>query len=1097
RQALNLNEEVPVIVAGSTYPGETRVILDMYKILKKEQPKLKLVIAPREMADVKGVKDAAGKYPFKYALKTNIDKMRGKEQTDPDIIILNTIGELKKVYSLATIAIVGGSFIPQGGQNMIEPANFEKPIIVGPYTEDFEEVVKALLEGNGLIQVNGKDELLKKTRELLNNKTKRERYGRNARKVLEENSGSIQRTMDKIGLLLSERPLSDEKTTEKDKTPAQNTVRQKASLLLPEPGKNETIDIKGSAIGAPAVESKISEEADANRDTEPPAIVLKMENGKWIWSKLTAGQHRMINRVWGKHWVKWKNKYAVPKNNDIYNDILERLEDELDIDAERTPLNIYSPPDKEVYGAIYKYAEKTFPERGTFRMITHPGTYRNKAADTPGPPRSYNLLIPEEELTFLHFLREENPDIYDEWLEHEIAHLIARTEGSEKDEEKIMKETPVTGLVEASNIKRYEGKISIETVEAANEDDLTDITSFLNDKEKRPQGIRKRYIYNGKIDKNGKLFLGDRDEPVQICLPKDKHLTGKRNVSFTLFYDKNHGQMMEIAVENDKGEYETTNYYFWREGKPRHLLEFTVTKEFISRDGMDIISFLQGYPVILRKDAGPVEAALHIDNKGFVNVKGLEGIKICSVGTHRGKQDIRFEFIRNAGHGTMLEIEVKGADEPGGTAEHETPVITSCYYQYPWEPRTGKEKKREVRYFAVDKEKRTRSLSLDELDIVAFHRGEKVKLRKDSKEVVTTAKIIKGAITIQHYGIVEIPVCEAGKYEGQPAYLKLFEDVYHGVMLQCAVGEGAGRVVTNIRYKDAHGKISSMRKGKGSNRRLLTLAELDTVEFLKGRKMTAEIYEKIILQENRGSFVSLTDVALDRGDLRLPETGTVCVCAAGTELNPDDRKARFRFVKTLDPVSEIMLECSVAGEEGTNHYYIDKEGRVRHFREESLGNFKIRSLGEFYMYSYLQGNGKGPELGIAGLLPIQQKVKNGILSFCDIKEILLRDRYNNKDLKLRAGKNGKDTILDLFVEDKNVGYLFYYKGAPKFVSYEDRPEDLFSDGTFIHRSSFVRAFDVITGNFWDRAFTAAEYGRERINPDTGKPYNDIETGLNS
>ena len=116
--------------------------------------------------------------------------------TNPvDVVVVDKIGLLSRLYALADIAFVGGSLVPFGGHNPLEPAAFSKPIIFGPDMSDFSSVADMLVENGGAIQVKGKQALFPCIRKLLEDKAWAESMGQHALEVFQSNKGAVQKTI--------------------------------------------------------------------------------------------------------------------------------------------------------------------------------------------------------------------------------------------------------------------------------------------------------------------------------------------------------------------------------------------------------------------------------------------------------------------------------------------------------------------------------------------------------------------------------------------------------------------------------------------------------------------------------------------------------------------------------------------------------------------------------------------------------------------------------------------------------------------------------------------------------------------------------------
>ena len=128
-----------------------------------------------------------------YLRKTALSKTPKENQ--PHVILLDTIGELAKSYSIADIVFIGGSLVPVGGHNVLEPAVFSKPVIFGKYMNNFREVVDLLQKKKGAIQVNNVEEFIEQSLLLLNNKELCRQIGETSFKVIKENSGAVNKSM--------------------------------------------------------------------------------------------------------------------------------------------------------------------------------------------------------------------------------------------------------------------------------------------------------------------------------------------------------------------------------------------------------------------------------------------------------------------------------------------------------------------------------------------------------------------------------------------------------------------------------------------------------------------------------------------------------------------------------------------------------------------------------------------------------------------------------------------------------------------------------------------------------------------------------------
>ena len=193
----------PVIVCGSTVEGEEPILLVAFKNVLAIHPKAVMILAPRHperFAAVAQVLEHLG-IPFCQRSGWCGEPLAGA------VLLLDTIGELSALYALADVAFVGGSLVPRGGHNILEPALHGVPIFVGNHTENFRDIV-ALFQSRDAVRVVGPDEFLPVLMQLLSHPEERAALGRRAAETLRSQTGATQRTMDAIVKLLhSETPL--------------------------------------------------------------------------------------------------------------------------------------------------------------------------------------------------------------------------------------------------------------------------------------------------------------------------------------------------------------------------------------------------------------------------------------------------------------------------------------------------------------------------------------------------------------------------------------------------------------------------------------------------------------------------------------------------------------------------------------------------------------------------------------------------------------------------------------------------------------------------------------------------------------------------
>ncbi len=186
--------DAPVLVAGSTHDPEERIVVDTYKRLRERVPGLRLVVAPRHLErvpEVEKVVEAAGLRCYK--------RSQISPGGPPDgVVLLDTVGELARVYSVATAVFIGGTFCSRGGQNMLEPAALGKPILSGPSISNFEEIARVLVEAGGMAVLDNPIDLARAAGELLGDPARARRIGEKSLEAVRAGRGAIDASVDLI-----------------------------------------------------------------------------------------------------------------------------------------------------------------------------------------------------------------------------------------------------------------------------------------------------------------------------------------------------------------------------------------------------------------------------------------------------------------------------------------------------------------------------------------------------------------------------------------------------------------------------------------------------------------------------------------------------------------------------------------------------------------------------------------------------------------------------------------------------------------------------------------------------------------------------------
>jgi 3-deoxy-D-manno-octulosonic-acid transferase len=186
-----------VWIAGSTHRGEEGPILDALLELRRSGEPLCLILAPRHperVDEVEALGRARGLGPVR--------RSRQAPGPTPDVILLDTVGELAALYAVADVIFVGGSLVPVGGHNVIEPALHAKSVVFGPYMANFRDAAALLLGAGAAVQVPDAGRLAPALRALLDDPEERRRLGEAAWTAVRAHQGACERTLDALARVL-------------------------------------------------------------------------------------------------------------------------------------------------------------------------------------------------------------------------------------------------------------------------------------------------------------------------------------------------------------------------------------------------------------------------------------------------------------------------------------------------------------------------------------------------------------------------------------------------------------------------------------------------------------------------------------------------------------------------------------------------------------------------------------------------------------------------------------------------------------------------------------------------------------------------------
>lgn len=192
KEEFGLNKDDFLVTFGSIREGEEKLIIKKVILNFANQYKIKFILVPRHINRVTQIVSLLNKYSIKYKLRTAIQTY----QDNFDCLVVNTYGELNKIYFLSDIVFVCGSILPYGGQNMIEPASLGKLVVFGKHISNFMEVARLLLDSNAAIQVNNLEDFVKVINKFYQNKEEIVEYGKRAKDVIKKLKGVTERNAE-------------------------------------------------------------------------------------------------------------------------------------------------------------------------------------------------------------------------------------------------------------------------------------------------------------------------------------------------------------------------------------------------------------------------------------------------------------------------------------------------------------------------------------------------------------------------------------------------------------------------------------------------------------------------------------------------------------------------------------------------------------------------------------------------------------------------------------------------------------------------------------------------------------------------------------
>ena len=201
KEELGLNDSYPIIMAGSTHPGEEKALFDAFKKVREKYADARLVIAPRKVNRADEISKLASSYGFETGYRSKMLENPSLRKEYP-VVLLDTIGELGRIYAVGDVVFVGGSLCKTGGHNVLEPAAHAKPIIVGPNMQNFKDSYSLLSKVGACKMVNNVAELANEMLDIIGNDERRGKMGAASLQVIKENRGADIRSIHYLKELL-------------------------------------------------------------------------------------------------------------------------------------------------------------------------------------------------------------------------------------------------------------------------------------------------------------------------------------------------------------------------------------------------------------------------------------------------------------------------------------------------------------------------------------------------------------------------------------------------------------------------------------------------------------------------------------------------------------------------------------------------------------------------------------------------------------------------------------------------------------------------------------------------------------------------------
>ncbi|BCS52425.1 3-deoxy-D-manno-octulosonic acid transferase [Geobacter sp. SVR] len=198
RERYAIPRDLTALCAGSTHPGEEEYVLEAYRALLAEGLPLFLILVPRHPERADAVAALLERNNLPYRRRTALRDSAGYRFHPGEVLLVDTIGELMGLYALSDLVFVGGSLVPTGGHNLLEPASVGVVSIFGPHMTNFREIAALTLDCDAGVQIESPAGLAAACRSLITDRNRQQAMGENGLRMMQENGGATERHLQVI-----------------------------------------------------------------------------------------------------------------------------------------------------------------------------------------------------------------------------------------------------------------------------------------------------------------------------------------------------------------------------------------------------------------------------------------------------------------------------------------------------------------------------------------------------------------------------------------------------------------------------------------------------------------------------------------------------------------------------------------------------------------------------------------------------------------------------------------------------------------------------------------------------------------------------------